>query len=123
MSLFDGKMVCWTCHKVWFVTDNEHWTNICKDCQRHINLTRHPKITEENYNILLEKQNHRCAICLSLDSACWLPAARRYGLVVDHDHSTGKIRGLLCDTCNRYIGRRQCALDRLKRTVAYLDAK
>jgi len=55
-------------------------------------------ITPEDYNSLLELQECRCAICgihnddLS-DSLC-----------VDHDHETGKVRGLLCRPCNLAIG-------------------
>ena len=45
---------------------------------------------------MLEKQNDGCAICgeLNLDG-------RR--LAVDHNHNTGKIRGLLCQRCNGFI--------------------
>lgn len=43
---------------------------------------------------LLEKQGHSCAICGEL--------AER--LVLDHDHSTGQVRGYLCNRCNLKIG-------------------
>lgn len=41
-----------------------------------------------------KNQNNACAICKSGDKK----------LVVDHDHTTGKIRELLCNSCNRALG-------------------
>lgn len=56
------------------------------------------KITEKQLNDMYAKQNGRCAICGE-------PKALfgRDGLCVDHDHETGKVRGLLCSFCNRVI--------------------
>jgi hypothetical protein len=58
------------------------------------------------YNQLLEKQGHKCAICRSTD-----PKGRKSGrgggvdvFYVDHCHTTGKVRGLLCNICNRSMG-------------------
>jgi hypothetical protein len=51
---------------------------------------------------LFEKQNGTCAICdipLALFPHEHFPSA-----CVDHDHSTGKIRGLLCYSCNLVLG-------------------
>jgi hypothetical protein len=45
------------------------------------------------YDILLEYQNHKCAICKESD---WFNS-----LHVDHYHKTGEVRGLLCGGCNR----------------------
>jgi hypothetical protein len=54
-------------------------------------------LTESGWRDLLEKQDHKCAICGKHESSL------KKGLAVDHDHSTGRIRGLLCFTCNRYL--------------------
>ena len=55
-------------------------------------------ITIQDYESLLQKQDGKCAICLS--------PPKRFRLAVDHDHKTGGIRGLLCAPCNRtLIGR------------------
>jgi len=59
-------------------------------------------ITESDYARLLEAQGGRCAIC-GTDS----PPPGKAGsthLCVDHDHGTGKIRGLLCRHCNSALG-------------------
>lgn len=52
-------------------------------------------ITQEQYDAMAQKQNQVCAICHR-------PPKRV--LVVDHDHITGDIRGLLCDRCNVGLG-------------------
>ncbi|WP_431818631.1 endonuclease VII domain-containing protein [Gordonia jacobaea] len=63
------------------------------------------------YDALLVAQGGRCAICWAK------PRGRR--LAVDHDHETGRVRGLLCEPCNhRLLGR--WSLTSLRRAVAYL---
>jgi len=52
-------------------------------------------VTDEAYEALLEAQGGGCAICGAK------PKTRR--LHVDHDHATGKVRGLLCHRCNRAL--------------------
>lgn len=57
-------------------------------------------VSLEQYGEMFVRQQGRCAICRREHGA--LPD---HGLlVVDHDHSTGKVRGLLCATCNTAIG-------------------
>jgi len=52
-------------------------------------------LTTEEYLRMLDKQNGNCAIC-----------EEHWGskLVIDHNHKTGKIRGLICERCNRFVG-------------------
>lgn len=52
-------------------------------------------ITTKEYWELVAKQNGKCAICSKSDGK---------KLHIDHNHKTGKIRGLLCGNCNRGIG-------------------
>jgi hypothetical protein len=60
-------------------------------------------ITLEEYNSMLEKQEHKCAICGDHESNTrW---GKTVKLAVDHDHTTGKVRGLLCQRCNTTLGR------------------
>lgn len=53
-------------------------------------------MTEQEYDAILASQHGLCAIC---DEA---PVSRQ--LAVDHDHKTGKVRGLLCGRCNTMLG-------------------
>lgn len=52
----------------------------------------------DDYHEILEGQGGRCAICGRLPSL-------KQSLVVDHDHRTGDVRGLLCVRCNTVLGR------------------
>ena len=60
-------------------------------------LNRKYGITIERYNEMLVGQGGVCKICRRAD-----PDGRH--LAVDHDHETGKIRGLLCRPCNTALG-------------------
>jgi len=60
------------------------------------------KMTLEDYALLLEKQSGVCAICGKPETQIYYNKPDI--LSVDHCHSTGKIRGLLCGNCNRAIG-------------------
>lgn len=69
-------------------------------------------ITLEQYNKLLDQQNGKCAICGGGNG--------KHKLVIDHDHATGKIRGLLCKKCNTAIGMMNDNPDLLLRGSDYL---
>lgn len=71
-------------------------------------------ITLEEYNDMLAKQNNCCAICSIV------PDKGNRRLAVDHDHLTGKIRGLLCDNCNNGLGRFKDRPDLLQKAASYL---
>jgi hypothetical protein len=58
----------------------------------------------DEYYILGEKQGHRCAICGNVERDKDQHSNKPRRLAVDHDHGTGKIRGLLCGSCNKGIG-------------------
>lgn len=66
-----------------------------------------------DYNILYTQQVGRCAICL------WATGKARR-LAVDHDHKTGRVRGLLCGPCNQFIGRMGDSPAAFLRAAAYL---
>lgn len=59
-------------------------------------------ITEVDYNRTLAEQGGRCAICRRKPEDVIENDMRR--LAVDHDHETGKVRGLLCTSCNTALG-------------------
>ncbi len=69
---------------------------------RKMNLKWTYGITLEQYNEMFEQQNGVCAICGKLETAILNNAVKR--LSVDHNHKTGKVRALLCHTCNMYVG-------------------
>jgi hypothetical protein len=71
-------------------------------------------ITPEEYTEMLEEQLHKCACCRSSNPN------RKAGFVIDHDHSTGQVRGLLCHNCNIGIGQLGDSLSGLMQAVDYL---
>ena len=72
-------------------------------------------LTPEGYNILLMGQQNKCAICGSEETR-----STSHELSVDHNHTTGKIRGLLCNNCNRGIGLLGDNIDNISRAYLYL---
>ena len=51
-------------------------------------------ITPEQYDVMLQLQSGRCGLCHR--------EPKHYRLGVDHDHKSGRVRGLLCFFCNRH---------------------
>ena len=70
-------------------------------------------ITLAYFNGMLELQNSVCAICNE-------PQKGKY-LAVDHCHETGKVRGLLCENCNKALGQFHDNITLLKSAIAYLE--
>jgi hypothetical protein len=84
--------------------------------RRNSKLVRGYNITDAAYTQLLEKQNGGCAICGSRT----VGMKTRTNLFVDHDHSTQRIRGLLCNDCNLGLGRFKDRPELLQRAAEYL---
>lgn len=83
---------------------------------RRSNLRRKFDITVADYDAMLAAQGGRCAACGSTDNG-----DRRFdSFPVDHDHRSGKIRGLLCSRCNKALGLLDDDPDRLMALAAYL---
>ena len=82
----------------------------CKMCFRIYQRARSYGLSEKHFRLLLVSQNYECAICGKLDR----------NLVVDHNHTTGKVRGLLCSPCNTGIGLLQDSVEVLRRAEGYL---
>lgn len=76
------------------------WKKKNKEKLRNQHLKRTYGITLEEYNNMLIAQNNSCSICLiSIEDT-----KEKRNLAVDHCHTTGKIRGLLCMNCNKSLG-------------------
>ena len=76
-------------------------------------LRRDWKLTEDDYRGLVDTQRGCCAICRdSLDAGL-----RSH---VDHDHTTGSIRGVLCSKCNHALGLFRDSITSLEQAIKYL---
>ncbi len=78
-------------------------------------------ITPAEYAALLAAQLHLCAICEKPESESTTPGRRTKSLSVDHDHDTGKIRGLICTRCNLLLGYAKNSTTILKSAIAYME--
>lgn len=71
-------------------------------------------ITLEEREAIWEAQGRRCKICHSTGEG------QKRRMHVDHDHDTGKIRGLLCHPCNIMLGGAKDSIEVLEKAIAYL---
>jgi protein-arginine kinase activator protein McsA len=72
-------------------------------------------ITFEQYQEMLKEQNSCCAVCGTNVNQF------NKGMCVDHNHTTGKVRGLLCTDCNRGIGSLKDNKELLQKALDYLN--
>jgi Recombination endonuclease VII len=87
---------------------------------REWHLQRKFKLTGEEYATLLGKQGGGCAVCGQKETHRY-KSGKLKDLSVDHDHTTGAIRGLLCFNCNQGIGRLQDSPALLRKAAEYLE--
>lgn len=97
--------------KSWIDRNRDHR----KAYQRAYQINKKYGVDEEWFASLSLKQKGVCAICGQFDGT-----GKWKKLVIDHDHNTGKIRGLLCNECNRGIGYLKDSVDILEKSVEYL---
>jgi hypothetical protein len=72
-------------------------------------------VTIEWYERTFIGQEGKCAICKKPQEEI------RYALCVDHNHDTGRARGLLCTNCNSAIGYFKDNIENIKSSIVYLE--
>lgn len=102
----------------------------CKHCEKHRKLewSRNNKewkrnhyfitkysISSKDYDKMFEEQSGKCAICFQTPEE-----THRKMLYVDHNHITGKVRGLLCHHCNTSLGLAKDSIATLTKMIDYL---
>ncbi len=104
-------------------TTKDGLSSYCKSCNSigAWERTLHHKynLTVKQYELMLKSQNGVCAICGQPETR-EDQNGRIKRLGVDHDHSTGDIRGLLCNKCNRMLGEFGDNSELLKKAALYL---
>jgi hypothetical protein len=120
------KNMCKLCNKskvkAWYDKDPERGRSFSKRAnskyrskedykEKHYDYSLQKKynITLKEYKHMFEKQDGKCKICGCMDK-----------LVVDHNHDTGTVRGLLCNGCNSGIGFLQDSPTVIMKAYAYL---
>lgn len=89
-----------------------------KKYYRKSRLKKQYGLTVEQYENILTSQNKRCAICFSEKPS---PRRMNTSFAVDHCHTTGKIRGLLCSDCNISLGKFKDDPEVLRRAASYIE--
>jgi len=125
----DGlRTVCKECTKGYassYYTNNKESLKISRTITkvRRWHLARVYGITLEEYNKMFETQNGKCLICNQPETQVNRKTNTLHSLSVDHDHATGKVRGLLCRRCNTLIGQVDDSVNILGRAIWYLKVK
>ena len=92
------------------------WYRLQQEKERDRHLRRTFGITSQEYDQMLHLQGGKCAICHTTE------CKSGYALAVDHCHTTGQIRGLLCRDCNTSLGKFNDDITILRQAVRYLEA-
>ncbi len=78
-------------------------------------------ITVTDIRVMQDKQRNRCAICGIEAHRIEHKTFSLNPLVVDHCHTTGKVRGLLCPNCNHLLGHAKDSVATLRNAIQYLS--
>lgn len=114
--------MCISCYGKWYSTHGPNAARVKKRAQRRYHR-KNPRakydyhlrssygITIEQYEEMFSQQEGRCGICETTERK----------LVVDHDHLTKLVRGLICNKCNRALACLGDSREGLLRAIAYLE--
>ena len=98
----------------------EQWTE--RDALRVV--MRRYGITEDEYAAMCEAVNHRCTLCKCKPEDKYADRPKKaQRLFVDHDHATGRIRGLLCAQCNAQVSFAGDSPEKIRRLLDYVEGR
>lgn len=100
------KLGCNECRKA--VADRDRHTDRYKEIQGRSYRRRKYRLTDDELDELMAIKE--CQGCGATEK-----------LRIDHDHKTGKVRGILCDDCNLSLGKLKDSVDTLKNLIKYLE--
>lgn len=113
-NIKDGKKYCPCCGVFKELKEFGKSSGYCKKCKtkqsREYILQKKFGLSESQYNIAVKSQSGKCLICKSETK-----------LVIDHNHNTGEVRGLLCNSCNTGIGLLKDNPKILESAIEYLN--
>lgn len=104
-----GRHYCSVCGTIPRVYGN----GSCPMVQRELVLREKYGLTQDDYDERLIALANRCSLCSGKPGAT--------GLVVDHSHSVGHPRDLICMSCNVLLGHIEGDLERVKLAMEYVD--
>lgn len=97
-------------HKEEWLKYSADYRKINKEKIRFKKILKIYNLTQEEYQNIFLNQDQKCAICKKKD---FYPA-------IDHNHITGKVRGILCMNCNSGIGNLGDSIERIEAALNYL---
>lgn len=105
--------------KQWYANNPDRWKETRDPAKHRANSKKHWEkrglylrygITQEQLDCQTTIQANACAICNQTQTK----------LHIDHDHNSGKVRGLLCGNCNRALGLMYDNVESLEAAIDYL---
>lgn len=119
--------VCSTCKKIISSKDflfrkdtRDKKSTQCSDCRKKTVLRSKYHLSKKEAEILFYKQHYKKCECCGLTAKDNIKKYQ-HSLNVDHDHNTGKIRGILCYKCNVILGHSADSTDYLYLLIKYLN--
>lgn len=91
-------------------------STICRQCRSGYQRKSLYGVGPVEYAEMLIQHGGVCGVCKR-------PNKNGRALCVDHNHETGKVRGLLCDKCNQALGKAEDSIERLWALIQYLDER
>lgn len=92
-------------------------SKVHQEYTREMHIKRKYGLDIDEYNQMLKDQDNKCAIC------SYEFGQKPSDTYVDHNHSTGKVRGLLCQHCNSGLGYFRDNEDNLIKGIKYLQER
>lgn len=120
--LKQGKMGCSSCGRILLIDKfypstlrNKRYR--CIRCVHSSTRTWMYGLSKDQVRRMKKKQRNRCAICY----VKFTRGKSKTQCCIDHDHSTGQVRGMICDGCNRMLGCAKDDIDILSSAIEYLE--
>lgn len=103
------------------VKNDRRTYKMTSEAMRHYGLMQNYGLSLETYNVMLAAQGGVCAICKGNETYVPKGHTKAKPLSVDHNHTTGAIRGLLCSNCNYVIGHCKENIEVLREAIKYIE--
>jgi hypothetical protein len=107
----------------------ESWSEYMREYRKRnpsimksIDLKKRFGISLEEYQLMLESQNYVCKLCGNPEKSRDHRTKKIRYLAVDHCHTNGNIRGLLCSDCNTALGLFKDNVEVLQKAIDYVSA-
>ena len=119
-DFWKGQYLCIPCHKD---KQKTRWNSRTPQKRLEEHLKYKYSLTINELMEALKNQNGGCAICEKELPDLMVYNNRRRGYAIDHNHETGKFRGILCFPCNSMLGMSQDNINLLRKAASYLEER